>query len=144
MKIICWINENKFLTAFVIFLAVLLLCIIGCQEKEYNPYIPGVYTESDMQDRFSLGKLMSQDPMALSPVLTAPDGRLYGDIDKSGELNIIDLTRLISIVKASSMPPEWKAEVNGDCKINWDDVWYFADYMFAGGPPPQKPCKVPK
>ena len=145
-----WFKNNVIKGTFIAcFFVILIGYLSSCNKQEiaeeYNPYIPGIYTEADIEARFGIDSLMTIDPVnLLAPAKLSPEGILYGDIDRNKELNIVDLTRLITIVKTEPKPFEWIAAVNGDCKINWDDVWYYADYMFAGGDAPQKPCRNPK
>ena len=101
-----------------------------------NSYVAGKYTEEEVMPLFT-----SIDKIDATAYKSA-DVK-YGDINKDKSIDIADLTEVIFIVRTIPVADKdnWKADINGDCDINWDDVHYFVDYLFQGGPVPAKPCK---
>ncbi|MDH4156618.1 MAG: T9SS type A sorting domain-containing protein [candidate division Zixibacteria bacterium] len=68
------------------------------------------------------------------------EGQMLGDVLQDSVLNLLDMTRLISILVQGHyeyLPdPIQNADANGDCIINMDDFQYLDNYIYYGGPPP--------
>ncbi len=74
---------------------------------------------------------------------SAGDCNLCGDVTNDGNVDISDLTALISWIQWPPGPtPACPAmgDVNGDCGVTWADIYYLIDYMFEGGPAPICGC----
>lgn len=60
-----------------------------------------------------------------------------GDTNGDSDINIFDISFLITYLYLSGPPPdEICADVNGDGDINIFDITYLIDYLYLGGPPP--------
>ncbi len=61
-----------------------------------------------------------------------------GDIDRSNEVNVSDLTFLVSFLFQGGLAPVLygSADADGSGDLNVSDLTYFVAYLFAGGPPP--------
>jgi len=66
---------------------------------------------------------------------------LCGDANGDEDLNIFDVTFLISYLYLGGMPPEpiIIADVNSDNEINIFDIVYIISYLYLGGPEPDCP-----
>ncbi len=66
---------------------------------------------------------------------------IRGDINRSGGVDISDLTYLISYMFEAGPPPNCEEEADLDLNglIDISDLTYLIDYMFVGGAPPP-PC----
>jgi hypothetical protein len=63
----------------------------------------------------------------------------FGDVDGSGEMNMLDIFRLIAYLYKSGQPPEYTVLMGDvDCSglINMLDVLYLIKYLYHGGPEP--------
>lgn len=62
-----------------------------------------------------------------------------GDLNKNGEINILDLTALISYLYKNGPVPEplWIADINANGICNIIDVAYLTSYLYKDGPEPQ-------
>ncbi|UCD63269.1 MAG: S8 family serine peptidase [Candidatus Zixiibacteriota bacterium] len=61
-----------------------------------------------------------------------------GDVDHSGQIDLLDLTYLVDYFWASGPAPpcEEEAEINGEEPVNTLDLIYMVDYFWVEGPPP--------
>lgn len=68
-------------------------------------------------------------------------GKLTGDFNLDGIVDIADLTLLVAYMFArAAMPPDIEnMDITGDCKCNVIDITYFVCYLYDSGPPPV-PC----
>ena len=66
---------------------------------------------------------------------------LRGDVDRSGAINVSDLTYLVAYLFSGGAPPPCadEGDVDGSGAINVSDLTYLVAYLFSGGPPPP-PC----
>ncbi len=89
------------------------------------------------------GPLLAYEPEIESPMLLYPVCCVgeRGDADSSGEINVADLTMMISyLFQGGSLPDcEEEADVDGSGVINVSDVTYVVDFLFKGGANPV-PC----
>lgn len=78
------------------------------------------------------------DIQAAVPDTCAPDQQNPGDVNNDGEINSSDAVNLTSFwVTGSPVPPILaNADVNGDCFIDQDDMYYLLAAIFSGGPDP--------
>lgn len=62
-----------------------------------------------------------------------------GDLNKNGEINILDLTALLGYLYKNGPIPEplWIADVNANGVCNIVDVAYLTGYIYKDGPAPQ-------
>ncbi len=65
-----------------------------------------------------------------------------GDVNGDKEINLLDVTYLISyLYKYGSEPPDLNnADPNGDCIINILDITFLISYLYKGGPEPVEGC----
>jgi nitrous oxidase accessory protein NosD len=79
--------------------------------------------------------------------LMYPRSLICGDADMSGQIDIDDIVRMISIVFPEGVfdPPEFEClfDVNGSGQYDIDDVVYLISYIFGPGPPPPEDCCAP-
>ncbi|MBU8933446.1 MAG: thrombospondin type 3 repeat-containing protein [candidate division Zixibacteria bacterium] len=63
---------------------------------------------------------------------------LRGNVDDIGEVNIADLTYLVSyLYTGGSEPPCMEeSDIDGNVEINIADLTYLVSYLFTGGPAP--------
>jgi C1A family cysteine protease len=66
---------------------------------------------------------------------------LCGDVNNDEDLNLFDITHLITFLYLGGPPPEplIKADVNSDGNINIFDIAYIISYLYLGGPAPDCP-----
>jgi len=67
-----------------------------------------------------------------------------GDANSDWQINILDITFLISyLYKAGSSPfPIYTGDINGSCSINILDVTYLINYLYKSGPDPNIGCEL--
>lgn len=76
-------------------------------------------------------------------IYICPLSILSGDVDGSGELNIIDLTSLVRYMFKFGDPPVpiiLAGDMNCDLTVNILDLTYFVKFMFKNGQPPCDHC----
>lgn len=96
---------------------------------------------NDMNSFSLLGEVTVYGKKSLNPAqyIVPPDEIvLRGDVDKSGSVNIGDVTALIRFIFADGDPPlpRMVADVNCSLSVNISDATYIIQYIFAQGPPP--------
>ncbi len=67
--------------------------------------------------------------------------KICGDVNNDGDINIFDITYLISYLYLSGPPPESPsvADVNNDGTLNIFDITHLISYLYLSGPPPDCP-----
>ncbi len=65
-------------------------------------------------------------------------GRLRGDANGDGAINIADAMYIINYLFTGGPAPDplWVGDANCDGAVNIADAMYLINYLFAGGPPP--------
>ncbi|MFQ5498740.1 MAG: M1 family aminopeptidase [Candidatus Zixiibacteriota bacterium] len=71
-----------------------------------------------------------------------PAQLIAGDLDFSGDADIVDFTFLVDYLFASGPPPVMLdlADVDASCEVDLLDLTYFVGWLFENGPPPQIGC----
>lgn len=121
-------------------LVIVIIVVLVLRPHQKTPiYKQGQYTQQDFEKAFSSIK-DTQFTMAKPPVgVIYP----YGDINGDKKVNILDLLTLINIVYKKPVQINRRADINGDCFINYDDLMYFIDWAFLNSnKPPVKPCSI--
>ena len=84
--------------------------------------------------------------LVINPISLSSGGRdfMCGDVNDSGDINILDITYLINyLYRAGPAPPYPEAaDVNFDGTINIMDITYLINYLYRGGPDPY--CEDPE
>ena len=70
-------------------------------------------------------------------------GKMYGDADGSGYVNIDDAVFLLHFMFSGGPAPSPMFLGDNDCSgdVDIDDVVYLIEYIFAGGPVPRHACR---
>ncbi len=77
---------------------------------------------------------------------TVADEYIPGDITHDGDVNYLDILKLIRILFPGKEMPLFpgSADVNGDCHIDALDIFYLKDNIYGSGPDPvESPCCLP-
>ncbi len=102
------------------------------------PYNTGLFEfKVYATDRYS----SSADTAEYSVYIEAGDA-LAGDANDDDEINIFDVTGLISYLYLEGLPPPIPAQAdpNVDCVINIFDISFLISFLYMDGPPPQLGC----
>jgi len=99
-----------------------------------NPITPelsaGTYTGGEI-------KVLLDGALIICPLDTC-DSMMPGDFDSSGEINVQDIVGLVAYLYQDGPPPQvpGNADPNGDCCVDYRDVWYLIDYYYGTGDDP--------
>jgi len=80
------------------------------------------------------------------PALDSCSVQSPGDMNDDGNINLLDITSLISYVCQSGAPPSplSNGDVNGDCVVDSLDIDYLIAYVYESGPAPVDcTCRLP-
>lgn len=134
------------LLVFIATIAIILVVVQKDKEETPEPGITVVESDPYAEGDWTREKAITYVSLATSQPANAVtlNRGAFGDINGDKQINILDLTALIRLLKDKPVIVNWKADVNGDCLVNWDDLVYFVDWMFKGGEAPVKPCRIPK
>lgn len=119
-------------TAIIIFLILLIPAFSFGGDKKTG--VSGIQATVDKAKAWIAGR-----PEIFSwPSMSIPCCDVAGDANNSGEVNILDITFLIShLYKNGSAPPCWpEGDSNGDQTINILDITYLIAFLYKAGPPP--------
>jgi len=130
--------KSFLIVAGIVIIVIVMVLVFRPTHKELMPtYKIGQYTQQDFENKFA--EVKDSNIFAAKP----PTGvkYVYGDVDGNGSVNIGDLIAAIDIVYNKPAKINRRADFNGDCAINYDDLMYFIDWAFLNSnQPPVKPC----
>jgi hypothetical protein len=75
-------------------------------------------------------------------VVSTPPEPIYGDMNRDGNINMIDVVFLLKYLFSNGPPPVPLAagDLNADCYINLADVVLLSNYLIKSGPAPKPWC----
>jgi len=131
--------KNIILYFFIVLLIIVIIVAFKSNKSPVLNYTEGEHNQIEtieyVNSLVSAQKFTTKESVIIDKIK-------YADLNNDGNIGISDLTWLIGIVKDKPHPIPKKGDVNGDCSINYDDVWYYATWMFNDGPVPIKPCSI--
>jgi hypothetical protein len=95
-----------------------------------------------INDISSSGQFADSEPFVAAGAVTII-GKMYGDADGSGYVNIDDAVFLLHFMFSGGPAPSPMFLGDNDCsgEVDIDDVVYLIEYIFAGGPVPRHACR---
>jgi len=99
----------------------------------------GTYTDTFIVDD---GTGLVDTGMIVFYVVSVPPPSLFGDLNRDGKIDLVDVVYLVNYLFYTGPPPNPLAsgDLNGDCYITLVDAVYLSNYIIRGGPAPKPWC----